>query len=79
MEGISQEAIAMAGHWKLKKMIVLYDDNGISIDGPTSIADSVDQVKRFKACGWAAEKIDGHDQAAIPMRSPARKNPTSQR
>src|ERR1700761_5286307 len=65
MEGVSQEAIAMAGHWKLNKMIVLYDDNGISIDGPTSIADSVDQVKRFKACGWAAEKIDGHDQAAI--------------
>lgn len=65
MEGVSQEAIAMAGHWKLGKLIVLYDDNGISIDGPTSIADSVDQVKRFKACGWAAEKIDGHDQAAI--------------
>lgn len=65
MEGVSQEAIAMAGHWKLAKLIVLYDDNGISIDGPTSIADSVDQVKRFKACGWAAEKIDGHDQAAI--------------
>jgi transketolase len=65
MEGISQEAIAMAGHWKLNKLIVLYDDNGISIDGPTSIADSVDQVKRFKACGWAAELIDGHDAAAI--------------
>ena len=65
MEGVSQEAIAMAGHWKLNKMIVLYDDNGISIDGPTSISDSVDQVKRFKACGWAAEKIDGQDQAAI--------------
>ncbi|WP_354032554.1 transketolase [Bradyrhizobium sp. S3.2.6] len=65
MEGVSQEAIAMAGHWKLGKLIVLYDDNGISIDGPTSISDSVDQVKRFKACGWAAEKIDGHDQAAI--------------
>src|SRR5215467_13548825 len=65
MEGISQEAIAMAGHWKLNKMIVLYDDNGISIDGPTSIADSVDQVKRFKSAGWAAELIDGQDQAAI--------------
>jgi transketolase len=65
MEGVSQEAIAMAGHWKLNKLVVLYDDNGISIDGPTSIADSVDQVKRFKAAGWAAEKIDGQDQAAI--------------
>jgi transketolase len=65
MEGVSQEAIAMAGHWKLNKMIVLYDDNGISIDGPTSIADSVDQVKRFKSAGWAAELIDGHDAKAI--------------
>ncbi|MCK1738994.1 transketolase [Bradyrhizobium sp. 138] len=65
MEGVSQEAIAMAGHWKLNKLIVLYDDNGISIDGPTSISDSVDQVKRFKSAGWAAEKIDGQDQAAI--------------
>ncbi len=65
MEGVSQEAIAMAGHWKLNKLIVLYDDNGISIDGPTSIADSVDQVKRFKSAGWAAELIDGHDPQAI--------------
>jgi transketolase len=65
MEGVSQEAIAMAGHWKLNKLIVLYDDNGISIDGPTSLADSVDQVKRFKSAGWAAELIDGQDQKAI--------------
>jgi transketolase len=65
MEGVSQEAIAMAGVWRLNKVIVLYDDNGISIDGPTSIADSVDQVKRFKSAGWAAELIDGQDQAAI--------------
>ena len=65
MEGVSQEAIAMAGHWRLNKLIVLYDDNGISIDGPISIADSVDQVKRFKSAGWAAELIDGQDQAAI--------------
>jgi transketolase len=65
MEGVSQEAIALAGVWKLNKLIVLYDDNGISIDGPTSIADSVDQVKRFKSAGWAAELIDGHDQKAI--------------
>jgi transketolase len=65
MEGVSQEAIALAGHWKLNKLIVLYDDNGISIDGPTSIADSVDQVKRFKSAGWQAERIDGHDPQAI--------------
>ncbi|MEH2537942.1 MULTISPECIES: transketolase [unclassified Bradyrhizobium] len=65
MEGVSQEAIAMAGHWKLNKLIVLYDNNGISIDGPTSLADSVDQVKRFKSAGWAAELIDGQDPKAI--------------
>ena len=65
MEGISQEAIAMAGHWRLNKLIVLFDDTGISIDGPISIADSVDQVKRFKAAGWAAERVDGHDAKAI--------------
>ncbi|MBY0612678.1 MAG: transketolase [Beijerinckiaceae bacterium] len=65
MEGISQEAIALAGHLKLNKMIVLWDDNGISIDGPLSISDSVDQVKRFQACGWRAERIDGHDPDAI--------------
>jgi transketolase len=65
MEGISQEAIALAGHLQLKKLIVLYDDNGISIDGPTSLSDSVDQVARFKSAGWAASRIDGHDPAAI--------------
>ena len=65
MEGVSQEAIALAGHWRLNKLIVLYDDNGISIDGPTSLSNSVDQVKRFKSAGWAAELIDGQDQKAI--------------
>ena len=65
MEGISQEAIALAGHLKLNKLIVLFDDNGISIDGPLSIADSVDQIARFKSAGWAAERIDGHDAKAI--------------
>jgi transketolase len=65
MEGLSQEAIALAGHLKLNKLIVLFDDNGISIDGALSLADSVDQVKRFEAAGWAAERIDGHDHNAI--------------
>jgi transketolase len=65
MEGVSQEAIALAGHLKLHKLIVLFDDNGISIDGPLSLADSVDQVKRFEAAGWAATRIDGHDPQAI--------------
>jgi transketolase len=65
MEGISQEAIALAGHLKLSKLIVLFDDNGISIDGPLSLADSVDQVKRFEAAGWNASRIDGQDPDAI--------------
>jgi transketolase len=65
MEGISQEAIALAGHLRLNKLIVLFDDNGISIDGPLALADSVDQVKRFEAAGWAASRIDGHDPDAI--------------
>jgi transketolase len=65
MEGISQEAIALAGHLRLRKLIVLFDDNGISIDGPLTLADSVDQVKRFEAAGWAASRIDGHDPDAI--------------
>jgi len=65
MEGMSQEAIALAGHLKLNKLIVLFDDNGISIDGPLSLADSVDQVKRFEAARWAATRVDGHHPAAI--------------
>jgi len=65
MEGISQEAIALAGHLKLNRLIVLFDDNGISIDGPLSLADSVDQIKRFESAGWATTAIDGHDADAI--------------
>jgi transketolase len=64
-EGISQEAIALAGHLNLKKLIVFYDDNHISIDGPTSLSDDVDQVKRFESAGWLATRIDGHDPTAI--------------
>ncbi len=74
MEGISQEAIALAGHLKLKKLIVLFDDNGITIDGPLALSDSVDQVKRFEAAGWAATRIDGHDPDAITAAIDAAKN-----
>ena len=65
MEGVSHEAAALAGHLKLSKLIFLYDDNGITIDGPISLTDNVDQVARFKAHGWNAVRIDGQDQKAI--------------
>ena len=65
MEGISQEAIAIAGHLKLNRLVVFWDDNRISIDGPTSISDSTDQLERFKASHWNAVAIDGHDPAQI--------------
>ncbi|MEX2009155.1 MAG: transketolase [Dongiaceae bacterium] len=65
MEGVSHEAISLAGHLRLHKLIVLFDDNGISIDGPTSLTVSDDQIARFRACGWAAQAVDGHDPEAI--------------
>src|SRR5947208_2895209 len=65
MEGISQEVIALAGHLRLNKLTVLYADNGISIDGATSLSDSVDQLKRFESAGWMALGIDGQDPTAI--------------
>ncbi len=65
MEGVSHEAIALAGHLKLAKLILFWDDNGITIDGKVSLADSVDQLARFEAAGWKASRIDGHDPDAI--------------
>ena len=66
MEGVSQEAIAIAGHLKLKKLIVFWDNNGISIDGQIPVlADNVDQVARFQSAGWNSTHIDGHDPKAI--------------
>ncbi len=65
MEGISQEAISLAGHLKLNKLIVLFDDNGISIDGPTSLTTSENQLMRFKASNWNAIAIDGHNPQEI--------------
>ncbi|KJS13810.1 MAG: transketolase [Hoeflea sp. BRH_c9] len=64
-EGISHEAIDLAGHLGLKKLIVLWDDNEISIDGATSLSTSMNQPARFKAAGWEVQKIDGHDPDAI--------------
>jgi transketolase len=65
MEGISQEAITLAGHLGLGRLIVLFDDNAISIDGPTSLATSENQLRRFEAAGWNTAAIDGHDPKAI--------------
>ena len=65
MEGVSQEAISLAGHLKLNKLVVIWDNNNITIDGAVSNADSTDQIARFKACGWNTIEIDGHDQEAV--------------
>jgi transketolase len=65
MEGISHEAISLAGHLKLNRLVVIWDDNGISIDGPISVSESGDIPARFRAAGWATDAVDGHDPVAI--------------
>ena len=65
MEGLSQEALSLAGHLRLNRLIVMWDDNSISIDGPVGLADSTDQCRRFEASGWNTIRADGHDPDAI--------------
>ncbi|MEM9570938.1 MAG: transketolase [Pseudomonadota bacterium] len=65
MEGISQEAITLAGHLKLSNLIVLFDDNAVTIDGGIDMADSTDQCMRFEASGWVTKKVDGHDAGDV--------------
>ncbi len=65
MEGISQEAISLAGHFKLGRLIAFWDNHSISIDGPTSLAVSDHELERFRASGWHVQEIDGHDTDAI--------------
>ncbi len=65
MEGISHEAISLAGRLKLSRLTVLWDDNDITIDGHVGISDATDQIARFKAAGWATKRIDGHDEREI--------------
>jgi transketolase len=65
MEGISHEAIDLAGHLRLSKLIVLFDDNSISIDGPTALSTSMNQLARFEAAGWEVHQIDGHNEEEI--------------
>ena len=64
-EGISHEAIDLAGHLRLSKLIVFWDNNSISIDGPTSLSTSMDQLVRFEAAGFDVQEIDGHDYEEI--------------
>ena len=65
MEGISQEAITLAGHLKLNHLIVLWDDNGISIDGKVSMSDSTDQLARFASANWNVSRVDGHNSTEV--------------
>ncbi|QDC09303.1 transketolase [Oceanicola sp. D3] len=74
MEGVSQEAIALAGHLKLSRLIVMWDNNDITIDGKVSLSDSTDQCARFEASGWNVLQCDGHDPEAIDAALTAAKS-----
>ncbi len=76
MEGISQEAISFAAHQQLRKLIVLFDDNQISIDGPTSLSTAENQTTRFEACGWHTIAVNGHDPVEINRAITQAKNST---
>ncbi|MEL6620984.1 MAG: transketolase [Pseudomonadota bacterium] len=79
MEGVSQEAITLAGRHQLGKLIVLWDNNNITIDGPVTLADATDQPQRFKAAGWAVIEVDGHDPEAVDAaltKAKSQKKPT---
>ncbi|MBY5932920.1 transketolase [Tateyamaria omphalii] len=79
MEGVSQEAITLAGRHQLGKLIVFWDNNNITIDGPVTLADTTDQPMRFKSAGWAVIEIDGHDPEAIDAaitKAKSQKKPT---
>ncbi len=74
MEGVSHEAASLAGHLGLNRLIVLYDDNNISIDGPTELSLSDDAPGRFAAYGWHVQSVDGHDMEAVDRAINAAKN-----
>ncbi|MEX0367295.1 MAG: thiamine pyrophosphate-dependent enzyme, partial [Ruegeria sp.] len=79
MEGVSQEAITLAGRHQLGKLIVFWDNNNITIDGPVTLADTTDQPLRFKSAGWAVIEVDGHDPEAIDAaiaKAKSQKKPT---
>ncbi|MEX0309892.1 MAG: transketolase [Tateyamaria sp.] len=79
MEGVSQEAIALAGRHQLGKLIVFWDNNNITIDGPVTLADRTDQPLRFKSASWAVIEVDGHDPEAIDAaiaKAKSQKKPT---
>ncbi|MCF6292994.1 MAG: transketolase [Robiginitomaculum sp.] len=78
MEGISHEAIDLAGHMKLNKLVLFWDDNSITIDGGTDLSTSTDQIKRFAASGWQVIEVNGHDDKAIDQAIIAAKSNNTQ-